>query len=92
MRTLGSRVRPCSGPTLAAVHGGRFSPRGSGPALKSWIPCCGCGDVLVGAAAAGMRIVGADADAANIAATQAALRAAAGVAPKRAVDPVDVTR
>ena len=50
-------------------------------------PCCGCGDVLVGAAAAGMRIIGADADAANIAATQAALRAAAGVAPKRAVEP-----
>ena len=47
---------------------------------------------MVGAVAAGMRMVGADADAVNIAATRAALKAAAGVAPTRAVDPDDVTR
>ena len=38
-----------------------------------WDPCCGSGAVLAGAAAAGMRIVGADADPANVAATRAAL-------------------
>ena len=38
-----------------------------------WDPCCGSGEVLVGAAAAGMRIVGADADPAQVAATRAAL-------------------
>ena len=62
------------------------------PGSEVWDPCCGSGDVVVGAAAAGMRIVGADADAANVAATRAALKAAAGVAPARAVDPDDVTR
>ena len=80
------------GPTLFRATTGSGAWR---QVLTAWLrpgsevldPCCGCGDVLVGAAAAGMRIVGADADAANIAATQAALRAAAGVAPKRAVDP-----
>ena len=85
------------GPTLFRANTGSRAWR---QVLTAWLrpgsqvldPCCGCGDVLVGAAAAGMRIVGADADAANIAATQAALRAAAGVAPMRAVDPVDVTR
>ena len=58
-----------------------------------WDPCCGSGQVLAGAAAAGMRIVGADADAANIAATRAALQAAAGVAPTQGVGrPDHVTR
>ena len=38
-----------------------------------WEPCCGSGQVLAGAAAAGMRIVGADADPAQVAATRAAL-------------------
>ena len=45
-----------------------------------WDPCCGSGKVLVGAAAAGMRIVGADAADANVTATRAALEVAAGVA------------
>jgi hypothetical protein len=38
-----------------------------------WDPCCGSGEVLAGAAAAGMRIVGLDADPANIRMTRAAL-------------------
>lgn len=42
-----------------------------------WDPCCGSGEVLVGAAAAGMRITGTDGDAANTATTRAALEEAA---------------
>lgn len=85
------------GPTLFRAETGSdawrqvitaWLPAGS----EVWDPCCGSGEVLVGAAAAGMRIVGLDADAANIAATRAALRAAAGVAPKRGVDRNLVTR
>ena len=38
-----------------------------------WDPCCGSGQVLASAASAGMRIVGADADPAHVAATRAAL-------------------
>ena len=49
--------------------------------LKSGVavcdPCCGSGQVLVGATAAGMRPVGLDADAANVEATRTALEAAA---------------
>ena len=52
---------------------GAWLPRDS----EVWDPSCGRGEVLVGAAAAGMRIVGADADTANVEATRAALEAAA---------------